>query len=196
MAQALATYYSVRNAGDYSQKAKVRNLKRYTEEFAFLESKGIFTIDQLHEFVSAMSSKAFDLNDSTKAKAAQMKKLKDLIRLAEDYTRLKPIADAIHAKGGFGKKQGKYKAEHDSEIRQFYAVKRKLDNAGLPGKKLTQKQWQAELEMLMAQYAAETAELKPVYIDLKKLRDIQFKVDSVLHDQQCREQQRKQEVEH
>ncbi len=196
LAQALATYYSVRNAGDYSQKAKVRNLKRYTEEFAFLESKGIFTIDQLHEFVSAMSSKAFDLNDSTKAKAAQMKKLKDLIRLAEDYTRLKPIADAIHAKGGFGKKQGKYKAEHDSEIRQFYAVKRKLDNAGLPGKKLTQKQWQAELEMLMAQYAAETAELKPVYIDLKKLRDIQFKVDSVLHDQQCREQQRKQEVEH
>ena len=73
LAQALATYYSVRNAGDYSQKAKVRNLKRYTEEFAFLESKGIFTIDQLHEFVSAMSSKAFDLNDSTKAKAAQMK---------------------------------------------------------------------------------------------------------------------------
>ena len=50
--------------------------------------------------------------------------------------------------------------------------------------------------MLVEQYAAETAELKPVYADLKKLRDIQFKVDSVLHDQQCREQQRKQEVEH
>ena len=195
LAQALSSYYSVRNAGAYSQKAKVGNLKRYTEDFAFLESKGIFTIDQLHEFVSAMNSKGFDLNDSTKAKAAQMKKLKDLIRLAEDYTRLKPIVDAIPAKGGFGKKQEKYKAEHDSEIRQFYAVKRKLDNAGLPGKKLTSKQWQTELEMLMEQYAAETAELKPVYADLKKLRDIQFKVDSVLHDQQ-RQQQRKQEVEH
>ena len=195
LAQALSSYYSVRNAGAYSQKAKVGNLKRYTEDFAFLESKGIFTIDQLHEFVSAMNSKVFDLNDSTKAKAAQMKKLKDLIRLAEDYTRLKPIVDAIPAKGGFGKKQEKYKAEHDSEIRQFYAVKRKLDNAGLPGKKLTSKQWQTELEMLMEQYAAETAELKPVYADLKKLRDIQFKVDSVLHDQQ-RQQQRKQEVEH
>ena len=80
---------------------------------------------------------------------------------------MKPIVDAIPAKGGFGKKQEKYKAEHDSEIRQFYAVKRKLDNAGLPGKKLTPKQWQAELEMLMEQYAAETAELKPVYSDLK-----------------------------
>lgn len=196
LAQALASYYSVRNAGAYSQKAKVGNLKRYAEDFAFLEAKGIFTIDQLHEFVSAMNSKVFDLNDSTRAKAAQMKKLKDLIRLAEDYTRLKPIVDAIPAKGGFGKKQEKYKAEHDREIRQFYAVKRKLDNAGLPGKKLTPKQWQAELDRLMEQYAAETAELKPVYADLKKLRDIQFKVDSAIHDQQRREQQRKQEVEH
>ena len=72
LAQALATYYSVRNAGAYSQKAKVGNLKRYAEDFAFLESKGIFTIDQLHEFVSAMNSKVFDLNDSTKAKATDI----------------------------------------------------------------------------------------------------------------------------
>ena len=30
LAQALASYYSVRNAGAYSQKAKVGNLKQYT----------------------------------------------------------------------------------------------------------------------------------------------------------------------
>ena len=71
-----------------------------------------------------------------------------------------------------------------------------MDNAGLPGKKLTPKQWQAELEMLMEQYVAETAELKPIYADLKKLRNIQYKVDSALHDQQRREHQRNQEVEH
>jgi hypothetical protein len=71
-----------------------------------------------------------------------------------------------------------------------------LDNAGLPGKKLTPKQWQAELKMLMEQYVAETAELKPIYADLKKLRNIQYKVDSALHDQQRREHQRNQEVEH
>ena len=71
-----------------------------------------------------------------------------------------------------------------------------MDNTGLPGKKLTSKQWQAELDRLMEQYAAETAELKPIYADLKKLRDIQYKVDSALHDQQRRGHQRKQEVEH
>ena len=56
--------------------------------------------------------------------------------------------------------------------------------------------WQAELKMLMEQYVAETAELKPIYADLKKLRNIQYKVDSALHDQQRREHQRNQEVEH
>jgi len=50
--------------------------------------------------------------------------------------------------------------------------------------------------MLMEQYVAETAELKPIYADLKKLRNIQYKVDSALHDQQRREHQRNQEVEH
>ena len=50
--------------------------------------------------------------------------------------------------------------------------------------------------MLMEQYVAETAELKHIYADLKKLRNIQYKVDSALHDQQRREHQRNQEVEH
>ena len=124
-----------------------------------------------------------------------MKTLKDLIRLAGDYTRLKLVVDAIPAKGGFGKKREKYQAEHDSEIRQFYAVKRKLDSVGLLGKKLTPKQWQAELEQLIEQYAAETAELKPVYADLKKLRDIQYKVDTSIHDQQRQQQTRKHQTE-
>ena len=195
LAQALAQYYSARNAGAYSQKAKAGNLKRYAEDFAFLESKGILTIDQLHEFVSAMNSQVFELNDSIRAKSAQMKKLKDLIRLAEDYSRLKPIVDAAPAKGGFGKKREKYLAEHDSEIRQFYAVKRKLDNADLPGKKLTPKQWQAELKQLTEQYAAETAKLKPIYADLKKLRDIQYKVDTAIHDRQHRRQTKQHQTE-
>lgn len=73
LTQALATYYSVRNAGAYSQKAKVGNLKRYTEDFVFLESKGIFTIDQLHEYVSTMSSEVFDLNDIAKKSCADEK---------------------------------------------------------------------------------------------------------------------------
>ena len=196
LAQILGDYYSDRNAGAYSQKAKAGNLKRYTENFSYLQSKNILTVEQLHEYVSAMSGRVHDLNASLREKSEQMKELKNLLRLAEDYVRLKPIVDAIPAKGGFGKKREKYMAEHDSEINQYYAAKRKLDSADLPDKKLTLKAWQAELDRLSQVYTAESAELKPIHADLKKLRDIQYKVDTHLHDQQRKQNhQKKRDVE-
>ena len=196
LAQILGNYYSDRNAGAYSQKAKTGNLKRYTEDFSYLQSKNILTVEQLHEYVSAISGRVHDLNASLREKSERMKELKNLLRLAEDYTRLKPIVDAIPAKGGFGKKREKYMAEHDSEISQYYAVKRKLDSTDLPDKKLTPKAWQAELDRFSQVYAAESAELKPIHADLKKLRDIQYKVDTHLHDQQRKQNhQKKRNVE-
>jgi hypothetical protein len=83
---------------------------------------------------------------------ARVKKLKNLLRFSEDYSCVKPIDGAIPAKGGFGKKNKKYVAEHDSEIQQFYTVRRKLDNA-VSDKKLMPKAWQAELDALSQEYA-------------------------------------------
>lgn len=81
--------------------------------------KSIVTSEQPRAYVSDMSSRVHALNERTRAKAARMKELKNRIRLAEDFARLKPIVDAIPPKGGWGKKHKKYVAEHDSEIRQF-----------------------------------------------------------------------------
>ena len=61
-------------------------------------------------------------------------------------------------------------AEHDGEIRQFYAVKRKLDNANIPGKKLTPEKWQRELDALKAEYDAEKTEVSNINAELKPLR--------------------------
>jgi hypothetical protein len=190
LAEILGDFYQARNAGAWSDKAKVGNLKRYAADIAFLESKGVTTVDDLHDFVSAVSDEYFNLRDSLKTKSNRMKDLQTLLRLAADYSRLKPIVDAIPAKGGFGKKHEKYVAEHDSEISQFYAVRRKLDNA-VSDKKLTVKAWQAEFDQLSQEYAAESAKLKPMWDDLKKLNDLQYKVDNTLHDQQRSPQKQK-----
>lgn len=192
----MGEYYSIRNAGAYSNKAKVGNIKRYSEDFAFLESKGLHTVEDLESYVSGLSCRMFDLNESMRKKSKKMKDLNDLIRQAEDYTQLKPIVDAIPPKGGWGKKHEKYMAAHDSEIRQFYAVKRKLDNADIPGKKLTPDKWQTELDALKDEYAAEKTEVSKINAELKPLRDIQYKVNTYLHDQQHnRQQQQKRDME-
>lgn len=182
--EVLGQYYRIRNAGAYSNRAKGNNLKQYSEEFAYLESKGLHTVDELFAHVSEMSSQYFKLNDAHKAKAKDMKDLQELIQLAQDYTRLKPIVDAIPPKGGWGKKHEKYMDEHDGEIRQFYAVKRKLDSHNIPDKIFKTTVWKKELDNLKTEYEAETKEVKELYADLKKLRDIQYKVNTALHDQQ------------
>ena len=136
----------------------------------------------------------FGLNESMREKSKRMKALNDLIRQAEDYTRLKPIVDTIPPKGGWGKKHEKYMAVHNNEIRQFYAVKRKLDNADIPGKKLTPEKWQRELDALKAKYDAEKTEVSNINAELKPLRDIQYQVNTYLHDHQHdRQQQQKQD---
>jgi hypothetical protein len=103
LAEILGDFYQARNAGAWSDKAKVGNLKRYAADIAFLESKGVTTVDDLHDFVSAVSDEYFNLRDSLKTKSNRMKDLQTLLRLAADYSRLKPIVDAIPAKGGFGR---------------------------------------------------------------------------------------------
>ncbi len=196
LAQILGEYYAIRNAGAYSNKAKIGNTKRYSEDFTFLESKGLRTVEDLESYVSGLSGKLFDLNESMRKKAKGMKALNDLIRQAEDYTRLKPIVDAIPPKGGWGKKHKKYMAEHDSEIRQFYAVKQKLDNSDIPNKKLTPEKWQKELDALKTEYDAEKTEVSKINAELKSLRNIQYKVNTYLHDHQHdRQQQQKRDME-
>jgi len=187
----LSQYYDRRNAGAYSSKAKGNNLRQFSAEVAFLEERKIFTVEQLEEYVSSLSQDLRSRKDSLKTKEKRMKELKTLTQLAADYVRLKPIADNIPPKKGWGKKHGKYMDEHGSEVRQFYAVKRKFDNYQLPDKKLTPKAWQAEYDDLAREYAEESAVLKPMYAEVKQLRDIQYKVNTAMHDQERNENLRK-----
>ena len=189
--QVLGQYYQDRNAGAYSNKAKSSNLKQYAADMIYLEERGIVTVEQFEEYFSHIRQQVNGIRDAQNARAARMKELKNLLQLAEDYTRLKPIVDAIPPKGGWGKKHEKYMAEHDSEIRQFYAIKRKLDSCHLPGKKLTTKAWQSELDLLSEEYAVESEKLKLINADLKQLRDIQFRINTAQHDQTKNENLRK-----
>jgi len=179
----LNQYYSGRNAGAYTGKARLNNTKQLASDMVYLEERGIVTVEQFEGYFSQIRQQVNEIRDAQNVRAARMKELKDLIRLADDYTRLKPIVDSIPPKGCWGKKHEKYMAEHDSEIRQFYAVKRKLDSYNLPDKKLTTKAWQAERDQLSEEYAADSEKLKPINADLKQLRDIQYKVNTAQHDQ-------------
>ena len=195
IAELLGEYYAIRDAGAYSNKAKVGNLKRYAQDFNFLQARDIVNVEQLGDYNSDLRGRYHKLNAAWRKKSERMKELDSLIRLADDYARLKPIVDDIPPKGGFGKKREKYMAEHDGEIRQYYAVRRKLDNA-VPDKKLTPKAWKAELDKVGRECSADKREAKALWDELKVLNGIRQKVETVLHDRQrSPEKQKKHEYE-
>ena len=122
----LALHCSIRNKGAYSNKAKNANLQRYAEAFSFLQSKNLYTVDDLENTLHAMQDKIDALKKSASSKQARIKEVDELLRMVDYYKSGKPAADKLKSIR-FEKSRQKYKSEHDNELRTFYMAGRKLN---------------------------------------------------------------------
>lgn len=125
LVELLTDYYVKRSSGTYSQKGKVGNLKRMTEVINYLRDNHLLTVDELQSRLSALDASFETLKGSMRVKSKRMEQLRELIRSAEIYHRLKPIHDELNGIK-WKKQREKYKSNHDPELRQFYAVRRVL----------------------------------------------------------------------
>ena len=89
----------------------------------------------------------------------------------------------------------KVKSTHDSELRQFYAVRRTLIEE-LKDEPINVKAWQREYDVLRAEYAGLKEQYKPLKEDLAKLRQVQYQVSRVINERESEKQvQKKREVQ-
>ena len=193
----LSLHCANRNKGAYSAKAKTANLKRHAEAFSFLQSKNLYTVDDLENTLHAMQSKIDTLKTSASAKQSRIKELDELLRMAQYYVDGKSVADKL---GGirFEKSRQKYKSEHDDTLRTFYMAERKLKPYFKDGK-LPITAWRREREQLEQKYRDIQTELSPLYADVKKLWAIHYSIYEVQHEQERQNavtRQKKQEIEH
>ena len=121
----LNAYYTQRRAGAYSQKGKVSNLKEMNETFNYLRKNGIYTLEDLESRVSEHSAATESLRKTLDGQTARMKAIKQLYDSSAAFRSLKPVYDGLQ-KIKFEKPRAKYKAEHEAELKQFYAARRKL----------------------------------------------------------------------
>ena len=187
----LALHCANRNKGAYSNKAKNTNLQRYAEAFSFLQSKNLYTVDDLETTLHTMQDKIDTLKNSASAKQAHIKEVNELLRMVDYYKSGKPAADKLKSIR-FEKSRRKYKAEHDEELRTFYMAERKLKPHFKNGK-LPITAWRTEHDRLEQEYATGQAELSPIYAEVKKLWQIKYKVEQVVRaqenpEQSCRKQ--------
>ena len=193
----LALHCANRNKGAYSNKAKNANLQRYAEAFSFLQSKNLYTVDDLENTLHAMQNKIDTLKKSASAKQSRIKELDELFRMAQYYVDGKPVADKLRSIR-FEKSRQKYKSEHDDTLRTFYMAERKMKPYFKDGK-LPITAWRREREQLEQEYRNIQSDLSPLHADAKKLWAIHYSIYEVQHElerQNAVTRQKKQEIEH
>ena len=82
----------------------------------------------------------------------------------------------------FTKAKEKYKAEHESELRRFYMVKRKLKEKGFEKEPFPLDAWQKEFSELSALREDEYQKYKVMQKDLTLLYQIKGDVDKVMRE--------------
>lgn len=111
LVELLSAYCDDRNRGAYSSKAKIGNLKKFSETIGYLESKQLRTTEDLEALLNSMQEQIDALKKSASGKQARIKELDELLRMAEPTTsRAKPVADKLK-NIRFDTFRQKYKAE-------------------------------------------------------------------------------------
>ena len=197
LVELLSAYYDNRNKGAYSSKARIANLKKLSEAVSYLETKGLYTADDLDAALHTMQDKIDTLKKSASGKQARIKELDELLRMADYYKAGKSVAGKLKTIR-FEKSRQKYKTEHDEELRLFYMAERKLKGK-IENGKLPAPVWREEKARLEIEYRDLQTELTPLYADTKKLWAIHYNIYEVQHEQERQNaavRQKKQEIEH
>ena len=197
LAQLLSEYYTNRNAGAWSQKAKIGNLKEFNEIVNYLMENKLTTPEELQERVSALSNRIDILKSDLRSKSDRMKELDKLLRMVQFYTEGKPVADKLVTIKWKGKRE-QFAFENENALRLYHMAERKLKPYFRDGK-LPITAWRKERDRLEQEYKTEQAELSPIYVEVKKLWQIKYKVEQVIREQERQNavtRQKKQEIEH
>ena len=172
----LRAYYSKRSAGAYSQKGKISNLKEMNETFNYLRENGIYTLEDLESRVESHRTKTDSLKTTMDAENARMKAIRSLSDDSNTFQRLKPVYEGLR-KIKFDKPRAAYKAEHEAELKQFYAARRRL-TAEFPDGKVNMKKLSEEYDALVQTHTTTYEQFKSVREDLQRLWKVKSCVDT------------------
>ena len=176
----LQAYFDQRNAGAFSQRAKVNNLKEYSQLCQYLLDHGITDVDMLEVHVSDLRTTTDSMKKKLDAQTADMKLLRKIPEYFEDYKRLKPVFDGLQ-KIKFTKAREKYKADHAAELKQFYEARRIISQK-FPDGKFDRKALETEYAELEQQHDAAYAEFQKIRAESQTLWKIKSYINAARKD--------------
>ena len=192
----LQAYFNQRNAGAYSQRARVNNLKEYSELCQYLLDHNIHNIETLETHVGDLRTTTDSLKKKLDAQTAEMKMLRKKPEYYETHEQLKPIFDSLQ-KIKFTKAREKYKAEHAHDLKRFYEARRIISQK-FPDGKFDRKALEAEYAALEEQHDATYSEFKAIRAESQTLWKIKSHIDTawkeLVHTQEHQQKKQEQEI--
>ena len=156
----LQAYFDRRNAGAYSQKARINNLKEMNALFNYLMEHGIHDLDTLEDRVNTLRESSDALKETLDSQTARTKEIRKLPEYLSTYREMKPVYDGLQ-KIKFTRSKEKYKSDHAAELKQFYEARRKL-SAQFPDGIFDQHKLDAEYSRLEQAHAETYAQFKSI----------------------------------
>ena len=178
----LSSYYSKRNQGTLTfsryagQKARVNNLKAFSETVNFLQANQLYTLEDLKDKIDAVYAQRRQLQDVVKSNGRRIKELEELQRHAEAYAKTKQIYDQLQ-KVKFKNRRAQFQQEHETELRRFYLAKRKLSPYGEAFPTVA---WAEERAKLQAESEKAGAETGALWQEVRQLTHVQYLVNQML----------------
>ena len=178
-------YYDWRNAGAWSDKAKVGNLKARADAFNFLTEYKLYSVDDLLAHTDTLYRHMDEIKDANAPKRKRVKEIDELLRQAENYREYKPIYDQMNSIK-FKKRREDFSATHERELDMFYMARRKLKPYAADNK-LPVASWKQERIRLQQEIAATDAQHEEIWQEVKKLLNIRKCVEDVRHRQRTQD---------
>ena len=172
----LQRYFDQRNAGAYSNRAKVSNLKEYSELCQYLLDHDIHNLETLEACVNDLRATTDDLKEKLDAQTAEMKMLRKMPEHYETYKQLKPVFDGLQ-KIKYTKSREKYKAEHANDLKRFYEARRIIFQK-FPDGKYKQAALDEEYTKLEQEHEETYAAFKTIRADSQMLWKIKSHIDT------------------
>lgn len=145
-----------------SRSGKIKALQENAKLFAFLQSNGITSMQELYEKVSAMNSDYYDLRGKIVSAERRIAVLNERLEMAAQYDKYKPIRKKLDSLKP--RKQEQYQQEHRAELAAFDTAAQFLKDLKASGEAITPKAWRAEAAKLTAQKDVD-------YIKMRAMRD-------------------------
>lgn len=193
VAELLGAYYTARNAGAWSNKARAKNLQDLSQTINYLTEHNLLTLDDLETHLAAHSQRVEAVKASMKAKSARKKELEDLLHCAHIHQELKSVYDEWNSIKWKGRRE-KFEVEHERELKMFRMARRKLEKRRSSDGKIPIQIWRKELASIQQEYQEEYEQYKPMRDDLAKLLRVKNCADTALR-QQRQGPEKRQEVE-